>query len=86
MCCFLNFTENTREWECSEWRSQGCISKRTLFLLIIYINEEELLILMVSYLFQDMTLAISNAREPESEEKPQKSLNEKQQVSGHCHA
>ncbi|KAK9948034.1 hypothetical protein M0R45_003623 [Rubus argutus] len=27
----------------------------------------------------DMTLAISNAREPESEEKPQKSLNEKQQ-------
>ncbi|XP_062148576.1 myosin-17-like isoform X2 [Alnus glutinosa] len=28
---------------------------------------------------KDMTLAISNAREPESEEKPQKSLNEKQQ-------
>lgn len=28
-----------------------------------------------------MTLALSNAREPESEEKPQKSLNEKQQVS-----
>uniref|UniRef100_A0A2N9J0I8 Dilute domain-containing protein n=1 Tax=Fagus sylvatica TaxID=28930 RepID=A0A2N9J0I8_FAGSY len=27
----------------------------------------------------DMTLALSNAREPESEEKPQKSLNEKQQ-------
>ncbi|KAL0015018.1 hypothetical protein SO802_002087 [Lithocarpus litseifolius] len=27
----------------------------------------------------DMTLAISNAREPESEEKPQKSLNDKQQ-------
>lgn len=46
---------------------------------------EELLILMVTYLFQDMNLAISNAREPESEEKPQKSLNEKQQVSGHCH-
>lgn len=47
---------------------------------------EELLVLMVSCLFQDMTLAISNAREPESEEKPQKSLNEKQQVSGHFHA
>ena len=31
--------------------------------------------------FQDMALAIPNAREPESEEKPQKSLNEKQQVS-----
>jgi hypothetical protein len=29
--------------------------------------------------------ALSNAREPESEEKPQKSLNEKQQVSGHRH-
>ena len=31
--------------------------------------------------FQDMALAVSNPREPESEEKPQKSLNEKQQVS-----
>ncbi len=27
-------------------------------------------------------VAVSNAREPESEEKPQKSLNEKQQVNG----
>lgn len=35
---------------------------------------------------QDMTLAISNAREPESEEKPQKSLNEKQQVIGFLYA
>lgn len=37
-------------------------------------------------MIQDMTLALSNAatmREPESEEKPQKSLNEKQQVSNH---
>ncbi|KAG4959195.1 hypothetical protein JHK87_035828 [Glycine soja] len=31
----------------------------------------------------DMTLAVSNVREPESEGKPQKSLNEKQQVSGY---
>ena len=31
--------------------------------------------------FQDTALAVSNPREPESEEKPQKSLNEKQQVS-----
>lgn len=30
--------------------------------------------------YQDTTLALSNVREPESEEKPQKSLNEKQQV------
>lgn len=28
-----------------------------------------------------MTLALSNVREPESEGKPQKSLNDKQQVS-----
>lgn len=28
-----------------------------------------------------MVVAVSNVREPESEEKPQKSLNEKQQVS-----
>lgn len=34
-------------------------------------------------MFQDMTLAVSNVREPESEGKPQKSLNEKQQVSGY---
>lgn len=34
------------------------------------------------YFSQDMTLAVSNVREPESEGKPQKSLNEKQQVSG----
>lgn len=33
-----------------------------------------------------MTLALSNVREPESEGKPQKSLNEKQQVSGYIHA
>lgn len=33
----------------------------------------------------DMSLALSNPREPESEEKPQKSLNEKQQVSGRWH-
>ncbi|GAU33165.1 hypothetical protein TSUD_206240 [Trifolium subterraneum] len=31
----------------------------------------------------DMTLALSNVREPESEGKPQKSLNDKQQVSGY---
>jgi hypothetical protein len=30
-----------------------------------------------------MTLALSNVREPESEGKPQKSLNDKQQVSGY---
>lgn len=36
----------------------------------------------VGLISQDMILAVSNAREPESEEKPQKSLNEKQQVSG----
>lgn len=90
MVLFLEFTENTREWECSKWGSQGCISKRTSFLLIIntlkkFLEMEEQVILMVWYLFQDMTLAISNAREPESEEKPQKSLNDKQQVSGHWH-
>ena len=42
--------------------------------------------MLVGYVFQDTTLALSNAanaREPESEEKPQKSLNEKQQVSNH---
>ncbi|KAJ6913923.1 myosin-17-like isoform X1 [Populus alba x Populus x berolinensis] len=33
----------------------------------------------VDYISQDIILAASNAREPESEEKPQKSLNEKQQ-------
>ena len=37
------------------------------------------------YLSQDMTVAVSNPREPESEEKPQKSLNEKQLVSCHSH-
>jgi hypothetical protein len=36
----------------------------------------------VDSISQDIILAASNAREPESEEKPQKSLNEKQQVSG----
>lgn len=33
-----------------------------------------------------MTPAILNVREPESEEKPQKSLNEKQQVDDLWHA
>lgn len=33
-----------------------------------------------------MTIAASNPREPESEEKPQKSLNEKQQVRGLFHS
>lgn len=32
-------------------------------------------------LLQDMALVVANPKEPESEEKPQKSLNEKQQVS-----
>lgn len=40
------------------------------------------LLLTLCYVLQDMTLAVSSAREPESEEKPQKSLNEKQQVGG----
>lgn len=37
-------------------------------------------------MYQDTTLALSTVREPESEEKPQKSLNEKQQVrkASHC--
>lgn len=30
---------------------------------------------------QDMSVAVASPKEPESEEKPQKSLNEKQQVS-----
>jgi len=33
-----------------------------------------------------MALAVSNVREPESEGKPQKSLNEKQQVSGYIYS
>lgn len=37
-------------------------------------------------MFQDMALAVSTVREPESEGKPQKSLNEKQQVSSYIYA
>lgn len=38
-------------------------------------------LLVVYSMSQDMSLAVASPREPESEEKPQKSLNEKQQVS-----
>lgn len=36
-------------------------------------------------MFQETTQVQTNSREPESEEKPQKSLNEKQQVSAFEH-
>ena len=39
-----------------------------------------MLFLIICYMCQDMTLAIASPKESESEEKPQKFLNEKQQV------
>ena len=86
--------ENSPEWQCSKWRNKDCIGKKTLLLLPnanlgkawwggFFFKEN--CVAQYGYLSQDMTVAVSNPREPESEEKPQKSLNEKQQVSSHLH-
>ncbi|KAJ6746493.1 MYOSIN [Salix koriyanagi] len=79
-----DYPENSCEWACCKWRGEGGIGEfffpfdgSTTVMYSVYglfLNSSS-----VGLISQDMILAVSNAREPESEEKPQKSLNEKQQ-------